>query len=146
MSTFVSELEKKKKGAMLVIQKVPHVLPHREVINSEWKVLRGIRVYFYRKFRILNCFRIGFSSSEISIISIPKFSITVTYASCEQAFHLGHQSCGVTRGSLRSTLSPSPLPAPFDSLHFLPSSGVSTWRFREQKHSRARRKRLHRIG
>jgi len=35
MSTFVSELEKKKKGAMLVIQKVPHVLPHREVINSE---------------------------------------------------------------------------------------------------------------
>ena len=42
MSTFVSELEKKKKGAMLVIQKVPHVLPHREVINSERKFLRGI--------------------------------------------------------------------------------------------------------
>lgn len=39
MSTFVSELEKKKKGAMLVIQKVPHVLPHREVINSEWKFI-----------------------------------------------------------------------------------------------------------
>lgn len=39
MSTFVSELEKKKKGAMLVIQKVPYVLPHREVINSEWKFI-----------------------------------------------------------------------------------------------------------
>lgn len=74
MSTFVSELEKKKKGAMLVIQKVPHVLPHREVINSEWKVLRGIRIYFYQKFRILNCFGIGFTSSEISIISICVFS------------------------------------------------------------------------
>lgn len=33
MSTFVSELEKKKKGAMLVIQKVPHVLPHRERVQ-----------------------------------------------------------------------------------------------------------------
>lgn len=49
MSTFVSELEKKKKGAMLVIQKVPHVLPHREVINSERKFLRGIRGYFFEK-------------------------------------------------------------------------------------------------
>ena len=47
MSTFVSELEKKKKGAMLVIQKVPHVLPHREVINSERKFL----VIFYESFQ-----------------------------------------------------------------------------------------------
>lgn len=74
MSTFVSELEKKKKGAMLVIQKVPHVLPHREVINSERKFLRGSRGYFYEKFRILNCFGIGFTSSKISIISIYFFS------------------------------------------------------------------------
>ena len=70
MSTFVSELVKKKKGAMLVIQKVPHVLPHREVINSERKFL----VIFYEKSRILNRFRIGFTSSEISIISIYFFS------------------------------------------------------------------------
>ena len=48
MGTFVSELEKKKKGAMLVIQKVPHVLPHREVINSGWKVLRGSKFIFIR--------------------------------------------------------------------------------------------------
>ena len=47
MSTFVSELEKKKKGAMLVIQKVPHVLPHREVINSEWKFIWAIRGFFF---------------------------------------------------------------------------------------------------
>ena len=71
MSTFVSELEKKKKGAMLVIQKVPHVLPHREVINSEWKFIWAIRgFFFFEKFMILNRFRIGFISSEISIISI----------------------------------------------------------------------------
>ena len=125
MSTFVSELEKKKKGAMSVIQKVPHVLPHREVINSERKFL----VIFYEKSRSLNCFRIGFTSSKISIISIYFFSyafyctqsppliqyeglhltnqckflyfldifsvrflspqITVTYASCEKALHMG---------------------------------------------------------
>ena len=42
-----------------------------------------------------------------------------------------------------SSLSFRPLPAPLDSPHFLLSSGVSTWRFREQKHSRTRRKRLH---
>lgn len=77
MSTFVSELEKKKKGAMLVIQKVPHVLPHREVINSEWKVLRGSEFVFIRSLnRILNCFRTGFTSSEKSIISIYFFSLS----------------------------------------------------------------------
>ena len=36
------------------------------------------------------------------------------------------------------------LPAPFDSLHFLLSFEISTWRFREQKHLPARRKRVHR--
>ena len=35
------------------------------------------------------------------------------------------------------------LPAPFDSLHFLLSFEISTWRFREQKHLPARRKRVH---
>ena len=38
-----------------------------------------------------------------------------------------------------SLLSPGPLSAPFDSPHFVISSGVSTWGFREQKHLRARR-------
>lgn len=33
MSTFISELEKRKKGALLVIQKIPHALPHRERVQ-----------------------------------------------------------------------------------------------------------------
>ncbi|XP_020631796.1 ubiquitin-protein ligase E3B-like isoform X1 [Orbicella faveolata] len=32
-STVVSELDKRKKGALMVIQKVPHVLPHRERVQ-----------------------------------------------------------------------------------------------------------------
>ena len=42
-----------------------------------------------------------------------------------------------------SLLPPCKDPAPFESPHFLLNFGVSTWRFREQKHSRARRKRLY---
>ena len=42
---------------------------------------------------------------------------------------------------------PVPRLAPFHLPHFLLSFRVSTWHFREQKHSRARRKRLHcRLG
>ena len=45
------------------------------------------------------------------------------------------------------SLSPRPRLAPSHSPHFLLSFRVSTWRFREQKYSRARRKRLHcRLG
>ncbi|KAL9980647.1 hypothetical protein ACROYT_G009257 [Oculina patagonica] len=32
-STFISELDKRKKGALMVIQKVPHVLPHKERVQ-----------------------------------------------------------------------------------------------------------------
>lgn len=35
MNTFAAELEKQKKGALLVIQKVPHALPHREVCSLQ---------------------------------------------------------------------------------------------------------------
>lgn len=32
-ASFISELEKRKKGALLVIEKIPHVLPHRERVQ-----------------------------------------------------------------------------------------------------------------
>lgn len=43
-STFVSELEKRKKGALMVIQKIPHVLPHRERVQLFRKLVTKDKV------------------------------------------------------------------------------------------------------
>lgn len=45
-ASFISELEKRKKGALLVIEKIPHVLPHREVCFSHFKDLKLCLTHF----------------------------------------------------------------------------------------------------